>query len=166
MGWVAQTLLGNQAITEVTQTKERAYKGCGSLKAKVDLIPGDPNKNDGETLVDLIKNPPSGVITPVNMAGKTITCRIWAPKGALGSGARNFIQVFVKDSKFIGYYGPDRDIQEEKWFEVSVTIPSEKVATTGFDPTDIVLVGVKIGARVGATGSFNGFIYIDVYDWK
>jgi hypothetical protein len=168
MGWVAQTLPGNQAITEVIWTDEQAFKGCASLKAMVDLVPGNTNKDDGEAFVDLRSNPPSGVSAPANMAGRKISCQIWAAEGARGpSGARNYVQVFAKDSNFKGYYPFAQDILQEKdWFEVSTMLPTVMDSTTGFDPANVVLVGVKIGARSGATQSFTGFVYIDVYDWK
>jgi len=166
MNWQIQTLAGNQAVTEVTQTTDQVCRGCGSLRLNVNLVPGDPNKNDGEALVDLSKISLAGVSAPVDMSGITITCRIFAEIGARGpDGARNFVQLFVKDSNFNTFVGDEHDILEESCFDVTAMVPAMMDTTTGFDPTDVVFVGFKIGARPGSNQPFQGFIYIDAFDW-
>ena len=176
VNWKPQTYWDSQAITEVNITPNKPYSGQGSLEADVNLIGQDPNKSSGETFVDLryhppLSDPPCCVITPVDFKGVMIKARVWCPEGIQGySHAPNGLQLFVKDQAWKSFYGSWHNIKGNKWNEITVT--PDTVAPSGgwmdheFDPTKIVMIGVKIGANENWYGNFSGKIWIDDVTWS
>ena len=171
MGWEPQDHPNSLAITNVEQTSEKAYSGSkGSLKLMVNLIGSDTSYGQGEAFVDLRYHPPEDVTAPVNLLGREITAQIFAEEGARGpKDHENFFQIFVKDSNWKSEYGPAKDVIENIWFKIklmpSMTEPLGGQMDPGFDPTGIVMVGVKIGSRADSTYRYAGPMYMDAFNW-
>jgi uncharacterized repeat protein (TIGR02543 family) len=179
-GWQAQTWQDSQAITAVARDTSKAKNGSASLKCTVNLQGGDetqlPNTK-GEAWVDMQNNRPTGVTTvPVDLSNKTVSVWVWVPAEAAGDPARpNGIQIFFKDANWRNRYSswhnignPPYGIETDTWVQITVNTATETWAydEAGFDMTKVRAVGVKIGAGGGSTATFNGFIWIDSFDWQ
>ncbi len=174
--WKPQTYTDSQAITDVSVTTNKPYSGIGSLEMAVDLVGGHSNKSNGEVFVDLryhppLCNPPDCMTAPVNFEGITITAKAFGPTGSRGDPQRpNGFQLFVKDENWRGFYGDWQNISEAAWMTVAV-IPGRTPSPyghmdSGFDPTKVILLGLKIGAGTGSTAIFSGTMYLDDVDWS
>lgn len=177
MGWYHQTFTDSQAVTAVAQSADYA-KFCGhSLKLTIDLVAKHENKSKGEALVDVqVFDRQKGENVPIDLDGKTITAWVYGLTGAKGDrNSPNGVQVFVKDRNHNSQYGAWLDIPiENDWFTVKLTpskTPSEGVSTfitkpgTEFDPTQIIIVGFKIGAGGESNATYNQPIYVDGVNW-
>jgi hypothetical protein len=177
ISWVPQTYSDSQAITAASVTTYKPSSGVGSLEMAVDLIGSDPNNNkrNGEVFVNLryhppLCNPPDCVTAPVNFEGVTITAKVFAPIGSRGDLQRpNGYLLFVKDKNWKSFYGSWQNINEGTWTTVTVipgrTAPPGGWMDSGFDPTQVVLLGLKIGAGTGSTATFSGTVWLDDVDW-
>jgi hypothetical protein len=173
--WRAQTYTDSQAITAVSITTSCAHSGAGGLAMVVDLVGGHPNKGGGEAFVDLryhppLLEPPCCVTAPIDLDGIPICAYVWSPAGSGGNPSRpNGLQVLVKDENWKGFYGNWHNIQENQWNYVcatpGTTAPPLGHVDPGFDPTRIVLLGVKIGAGSGSTAAFSGTMCLDDVGW-
>lgn len=173
--WKAQTYYDSQAITAVSITTDCAHSGVGGLKMTVDLVGGHPNKSSGEVFVDLryhppLLEPPCCLTAPVDFDGIQICAYVWCPAGSRGNPSRpNGLQVFVKDENRRSFYGNWHNIQENQWNHICVmpgtTAPPWGHMDPGFDPTKIVLLGVKVGAGGGSTATFSGTMCLDDVGW-
>ena len=175
MGWVPQTHSGDQAVIDVQQ---QTKFGQSSLELQVELVGKDAQKSKGEVFVNLSSNPPLGIVPPLDLNGRLITMRVYIPSEAIGnSGSPNGIQIFVTDTSDRSQYGvwwnltPDNT---DKWTTVTL-LPSPKTSptedqrgastSTGFDPSNIKIVGLKIGAASTFDKAFMGSIWIDGVSW-
>lgn len=171
MGWRNETrAAGNLAVSEVSTSDELAKLGAYSLKLSANLVGGDVSKSKGEVYVDLRYDQQFGTDAPLDMDGAHITCWVFAPLEAVGDPASpNGIQVFVKDINWKGEYGAWTNIVGGSWFQVSLTPsasePEGGYMDLGFDPTNIVSVGVKIAAGSGSTATYVGPVYLDEVRW-
>jgi hypothetical protein len=180
--WKPQTFENSQAITQVAVTETEPYQGTGSLEMTVDLAGGHPNKSSGEVIVDLryhppVCDPPNCISTPANFEGIPITARVRAPAGSHGDPDKpNGFQLFVKsleisngNENWWSFYGKWENIQENEWMTVTVTpgwtAPPGGAMDPGFDPTQIVAIGLKIGAGDGSSETFAGKAWLDEIDW-
>jgi hypothetical protein len=143
-----------------------------SLRLTVDLVGQHDNKGKGEALVDVqVFDRAKGEKIPIDLNGKTITIWVYVQKGARGDpNSPNGVQVFVKDREHRSEYGAWLDIPiENAWFTVkltpSKTEPQKGFMTPGFDPTQIIIVGFKIGAGGKSTATYNQPIYLDGINW-
>jgi uncharacterized repeat protein (TIGR02543 family) len=174
-GWRAQTWEDSQAITRVERDTSKAKNGSASLKCTVNLQGGHANNSKGEAWVDMQNNRPTGVTTvPVDLSNKTVSVWVWLPENAAGDPSRpNGIQIFFKDAEWKNRYsswqniGPD-GLETDTWVQITVNTATETWAydEAGFDMTKVRGVGVKIGTGGGSTATFNGFIWIDSFDWQ
>lgn len=163
MGWVRQVYETDQGVTAVEQSADEA-KFCHSLEMTVDLEGGHTNKSRGEAYVE---------INPQNLENKPITVWVYVPREALGDPEKpNGIQVFVKDKDWRGEYGTWWNITPaivDSWQQVTLTpsrsAPPDGYMESGFDPTQIGAVGVKIAIGEGSTAKYRGPIYVDAVDW-
>jgi hypothetical protein len=144
----------------VYPTTAEKYQGAYSLALDVHLDHDNPNLRQGMAFVML----------PGNLAGKVITARIQCPTGAAGdTNHRNGAQLFVKDQAFRSQFGPWNNISVElpdgQWGELhltpSNTTPPGGHTDPGFDPTQVMIVGVKLGVGTGSTVDFQGTCYLD-----
>ncbi|NQT91212.1 MAG: hypothetical protein HQ559_00510 [Lentisphaerae bacterium] len=114
-----------------------------------------------------------GVGASLDVEGLTLTAWVFAPPGAAGEPSRrNGVQLFVKDSRWRSEYGAWHNIsadREGRWFRVSMvpanTPPLDGHTDTVFDPTDVVAIGLKIGAGDGSSATYTGPVYLDAVDW-
>lgn len=180
MGWYAQDYVDSQACVSVAQSSVQAFEGQFSLECAVRLLGGDANRSKGEVLVAVTYDLPSGVsgdvpVEAFNLDGHTIAIWVYPPANSKGDRDRpNGFQVFVKDVNFKSEYGVWHNINtEDEWMEVTLTIsptvprkgPDQGYMDEGFDPTQIVMIGIKMGAGGGSTQAYDGPIYIDAVDW-
>jgi hypothetical protein len=173
ISWVAQTYQDSQACTAVGRSEKGTAKfGCYSLRCAVDLVGGDLHKSKGEAYVELQSSPPAGVTVPANLEGREITVWVYVPGSAVGDPSRpNGVQVFVKDQSFRNEYGTWLNLvgNTDKWIPVTFTpsrqLPPMGYMDSGFDPTNIIVLGVKIGAGGGSTATYKGPIWIDGVNW-
>jgi len=179
-GWQAQTWVDSQAITVVARDTSKAKNGSASLRCTVNLQGGDetqlPNTK-GEAWVDMQRNLPTGVTTvPVDLSNKTVSVWVWLPEEAAGDTRRpNGIQIFFKDANWRNRYSswnnignPPYGLETNTWVQITVNTATEQWAydEPGFDMTRVRGVGVKIGTGGGSTATFNGYIWIDSFDWQ
>ena len=171
--WIPQTYIDSQAVTAVAQSESGMSEfGCYSLQLAVDLVGGHANKSKGEAFVDMRYFAPPGIKAPINLEGVEITVWIYAPRASAGDRSKpNGVQVFVKDENFKNEYGTWFNISEytDKWIPVRLTPskipPIDGFMDPGFDPSRIVIVGVKIGTGTNSTSTYSGMIYVDGVDW-
>jgi hypothetical protein len=174
--WLAQTYPDSQAIKAVSITTECAHSGVGGLQMEVDLVGGHPNKSNGEVFVDLryrppLLEPPCCLAVPVDLDKVRVCAHVWCPIGSAGTPSMpNGLQVFVKDEVWRSFYGDWQNIHEGEWNQVCVTpgtaAPPGGYMEPGFDPTSIVLLGVKVGAGGGSTATFSGTMCLDDVGWN
>lgn len=175
--WVAQEYEDSQACTKVLFSGKQTYRAVegGSLEMAIDLVDGDKHKSSGEAFVDMRKYPPVGEHVPVDMRGRTISAFVYAPWGARGTpDSPNGFQVFAKsqsadDDVNECRYGPWYNAREAEWREIKLKVSRDppriedgEVMTPGFDPNQIVIVGVKMGA--GKKG-YKGPVFVDAISW-
>lgn len=168
--WMLQDYEDSRACTQVLLSEEKALQGDYSLKMIMDLVGGHKERGKGEAWVNMLENPPYGEHIPVNLRGRTVTIWVYAPRGARGERSRpNGFQVFVKDKDYKSQYGPWHNVTEEGWFEISLKVsPFKPIGghmDTGFDPGQIIAVGVKMGAGGSSKAVYEGPIYLDAVDW-
>jgi hypothetical protein len=171
--WVPQTYEDSQAIVAAERSERNTARfGCYSLRLTVDLAGGHENKSKGEAYVDMVWFPPTGVEAPVNLEGVPITIWVYVPTAAAGDPDRpNGVQVFVKDQGSLNEYGGWFNLPgyTDKWIPLGLTPstqpPPMGYMDTGFDPSNIILVGVKIGAGTNSTATYRGPIYVDGVSW-
>lgn len=170
-GWQAEIQEpGSLAVSAVSASDEAAKLGVYSLKLSVNLVGGDASKSKGEVYIDLRYNQQLGLKGPVDMDGVRTTCWVLAPPEAVGDPqSPNGIQVFVKDINWKGEYGAWTNIVGGSWFQVSLAPSASKpeggYIDVGFDPTNIVSVGVKIAAGSKSTATYVGPVYLDEFRW-
>ena len=165
MGWNPQTYPGSQAFREVSSSDEQAKEGQRSLKMSLHLVGGDASYSCGEAFAML--GPDDG--TP-DLKGRTLTAWVYAPEGSKGDADRpNGWQLFVKDDQWHMEIGTWSNIVEGQWVQLSLTIGSDKPVNgwvdQGFNPNQIICVGVRIVAGNGSTAKYDGPVYIDAVNW-
>jgi len=173
MGWNENIYNNTKAIQSVAQTSEEAFLGSGSLKMTVELIGNDTSNSQGEAYVDLRHNPPPGVTAPVDLLGVEISAWIYAPEMQKDEESKeNYFQIFVKDSKWRSEYGTAtyvKNIVSPNWFKItltpSITTPPDGSMDPGFDPTDIILMGIKVATQSDSTYHYTDPIYLDAFNW-
>lgn len=158
---------------EVSTSTVEVKDGQYSLEMLMNLV-GDNEQNDrGEAWVDMRNYPPLAVqvpFSPLDLNNRTITMWVYAPMGAIGDINRpNGFQIFVKDVHWNGSYGTWTNVVENEWVQLSFTVGSSEAANgymeQGFDPSQIIAVGLKMAAGGDSTAVYQGPIYVDTVDW-
>jgi hypothetical protein len=172
-GWIPQTFPNAMACIKASQSDEKAKDGQYSLKLDMDLIGGDEHKNQGEAWVDMRNFPPLNATSqfqPIDLTNYTITMWVYAPSGSIGNNSKpNGFQVFVKDINYKSNYSSWTNVMENQWVELSLTVSASAeengYVNQGFDPSQIIIIGIKMGSGGGSTSAFQGSVYIDKVDW-
>ncbi len=160
-GWEASARKGELGVSGVNVSSEQAYSGEYALAMNVHLNAADADLSSGT----------ASVMVPGDMAGRPITAWVKFPKGATGDPAHpNGVQLFVKDQDFRIQMSPWRnigsDIPEEQWTQIELTpattAPTGGYTDAGFDPSQVIVVGVKVGAGTGSQTRFQGLCWLDV----
>ena len=104
--------------------------------------------------MDMRNSKPPGVQLPANLEGVPITIRVFVPgTGAGDPRLPNGLQVLVKDDSWRSEYGTWLNLSgmTDTWITVQLTPSREKPRDghmdPGFDPTRIIMVGLKIGGN-------------------
>ncbi|MFA6355889.1 MAG: PEP-CTERM sorting domain-containing protein [Candidatus Omnitrophota bacterium] len=159
--WTFQNYTDSQAISAVAQSSAQASSGSYSLMGTTHLVPGDANYSKGEVLINRT------AANALNLNGLQASVSVYAPTGAAGTNpsAPNGWQMFFKDTNWKSWYGPWSNMTENAWQSLSVTpgVTSPDFVDSGFDPTKIMVMGVKLGTGDASTGTFDGAIYVDQY---
>lgn len=147
--------------------------GCYSSALIVDLTGGDENRSKGEAYVDMLSDPPAGEKAPLDLEGVTITIWMYVPRDAVGDPSKpNGAQMFVRDENLKSEYGSWFDLSghTDEWVSLRLTpsrqTPPMGCMDEGFDPQNIIAVGVRVGAGTGSTATYSGPIYVDGIDWE
>ena len=162
-GWEYQTYVDSQGITAVHPDPEE-----DQLVPQAHLIDGHPNYSKGEIYLDLRSAdvPDLQGKVPINMVGKEISALVKVPTDFVGDPSHpNGVQVFAKDSDWKSQYGPWKNIQRANtWITVTLSPTKEKIpmgyTDKGFDPTDIIMIGVKFGMGTGSNAKYDGPLYV------
>ena len=174
LGWEAQrTAIDSQAIQRVTQTTTMAKSGQGALELQVDLDSSNPKNQSGEAFIDLVSNPPIGLTPPFNLESVPITIWFFVPATATGNSDASFgVQIFVKDQQYRSEYSDWGALvnNTDRWIAFTF-VPSRKPPQSGrmdegFDPTQITIMGFKIGTRKNSSASFQSPVWIDDICWQ
>ena len=159
--WAAQTYPGSEACKSVSVSDEQAQEGRHSLKMMFHLVGGDAHDSCGEAWAS---------IGTQNLTGQTVTGWIYAPQNSAGDPEHpNGYQLFVKDSQWHSEYGSLTGIVEGQWVKLSLTVgktkPDNGWVDEQFNPTQTMVVGVKVAAGNGSTSTYDGPIYLDAVRW-
>jgi outer membrane biosynthesis protein TonB len=184
MGWKSQEGDYMRAVTSVSRSFVQAKEGRASLELKMQLFGGSGENHYGnynysgdDVIVDMRYSRPSGVVAyaPYDLTDKTIMCWVYAPPGSGGiPDSPNSLQLFVKDANLRRRDGTRVDItpgREGTWFLIALDlrarVPGDEYEDPGFDPTRIILLGVKISAGEESTDQmwYEGPILLDACDW-
>lgn len=172
-GWTCQAYYSTMACIQASNSTDEIKDGQFSLEVQMNLIGDNEQNNRGEVWVDMRNYPPStaqGPFSSLNLSNHTITMWVYAPTGAIGDTNRpNGLQIFVKDIHYNGSYSAWENVVENEWVQLSFTVNNSVVENgymeQGFDPTQIVAVGLKMGAGKGSIAGYQGSIYVDTIDW-
>lgn len=171
-GWKSQNWEDFRGNFGVEQTAVHSKSGLHAL-----LLDCDSTKNSkGEAFVDLREE----FNAPLNLEGKTIKCWVLILSSDAGGDPDrpNGVQLFVKSIKNEGTsneqlfseYGTRYNLPGRRlWFEItlkpSIETPKGGHSEQGFDPKNIVVIGIKIANGTGSSSSFKGSLFIDDIDW-
>lgn len=160
-GWTFQDYTDSQAISAVAQSSVQAKSGSYSLMGTAHLVPGDANYSKGEVLVNRT------AANTLNLNGLQTSVSVFGPTGAAGSNpsSPNGWQVFFKDANWLSWYGPWTNMTVNAWQTLSVTpgVTTPAFVDSGFDPTQIMVMGVKLGTGGLSTGTYDGAVYVDQF---
>ena len=172
-GWTPEAYYSTMACIQVSNSTEIVKDGQYSLKLQMNLIGNNEQNNRGEAWVDMRNYPPSAAKNPfvsLDLNNRTITMWVYAPAGAIGDSSKpNGLQIFVKDVHWNGSYSTWTNVVENEWVQLSFTVSTSVVENgymeQGFDPSQIIAVGLKMGAGGESTVAYQGPIYVDSVDW-
>lgn len=170
MKWQVENQEASKAWLQVAQSDEMAKDGKYSLKIQTDLTGGETPKSKGEIWINMKKNPPSGVQVPLNLRDRTVSAWVYAPPGAEGDSSKpNGLQLFVKDTNWKAEYGTWQDVVGGQWNKIALIVgssaPEAGHIDPGFNPDQIIAIGLKIGAGGGSQAKYKGYIYLDAVGW-
>ncbi|MDD5072317.1 MAG: PEP-CTERM sorting domain-containing protein [Candidatus Omnitrophica bacterium] len=161
-GWTFQDYSDSMAVSAVAQSGDQAKSGSYSLAGTTHLVPGDASFSKGEVLVN------RGSSNALDLQGVLASVSVYGPTGAAGTNpsSPNGWQMFFKDTSWKSWYGPWSNLTENNWTTLSSTLGSTTpdFVDSGFDPTRVMVMGVKLGTGDSSTGTYDGLIYVDQYD--
>lgn len=151
-GWEISSGKEEQAVSQVAAAATEFHSGGHALKSDIDLDPSNNERKKGVIFV----------MYPGDMANRPISVWVKFPREAGGDPShRNGVQLFAKDQNF--------NIQESFWHNIGYDIPTGEwvelrftpSAENGFDPTQVMLIGLKIGLGAGSNTRWQGSFYMD-----
>jgi hypothetical protein len=161
-GWTFQDYTDSQAISAVAQSNVKAKSGSYSLMGTAHLVPGDANYSKGEMLVNRT------AANALNLNGLQASVSVYGPTGAAGTNpsSPNGWQMFFKDVTWKSWYGPWTNMAVNAWQTLAVTpgVTTPAFVDSGFDTTQIMAMGVKLGTGGSSTGTYDGAVYLDQYN--
>jgi hypothetical protein len=150
-GFTNQTYEDSQGITSVVCEND-------ILVLQANLIGQDPQYSKGEVILDLHDSPRTHSLVPIDMSASTLTALVEVPETFAGIvDSPNGIQVFVKDDQYRSQIGAWTNVTSGGIYSV-VLSPSMDIIPDGytdpnFDPTTIVMVGIKFAMSDASTSS-------------
>ncbi|MFH1593184.1 MAG: peptidoglycan-binding protein [Candidatus Omnitrophota bacterium] len=154
--WTAQTYYSDQAI----------YETRGELELPFKLKGGSKTQSKGEAFIDLRYADLEGLGRgPHDMSGIEIKIVVKVPAG-LVSSPFNGLQIFAKSGdKWQSQYSKWRNIDTAGEIELTFTPtrPDQDPqgwSDPGFDPTDVVAIGLKLGSGGGSTLAHEGVLKV------
>lgn len=169
-GWQAQRYSGIRAARSVRLSHETAHTGRGSLAIDLGLNGKVESLRQGEVFVDLRYYPPDNVEAPVNLQGRAVTAWVFAPAGLQGPAPNpNGFRLFVKDRHWHSEYGPWTHVRPGHWNRLTL-VPSTSTPITGykdagFEPQQIVMLGVSVATGRGSAARYVGPMFLDDVTW-
>jgi len=165
--WAILSSPEEQGINALEITSQEHHDGNNSLALDVHIDDTVPHLKTGMV----------GVMLPGNMENRTIRVQIKLPPEASGHHSfPNGVQLFVKDYKYrcqmsqwknIGGYSMPADVWNEISFKPTFSGINAGYTQENFDPTRIIMVGIKIAAgentnpHIYTSAPFQEKIYID-----
>ena len=176
-GWTFETFRDSQGFFDTQVVRGIACSGGGSLRISADLAGGHPNRSSGEVHLVLGDHPaalcPRAGVPYLNLDGITARCTILLPPGSAGpAAAPNGVQFLFKtrlsDEQWPSLYTAWQNIGpawEGKCVSLvaQVTRAGAAHVDPGFDPTQVSLIGLKVGISSASLASLTGPIYLDDY---
>ena len=162
--WRHQTYQDSQAINFV----ERDYVN-NQWEVSLDLKTGDAERSKGEMYIDLRYDIPGlEWQAPIDMKGKEISFMFKLDESfEYDPGTLCDIQVFAKDENWNTQYGTKIEMVESSdWIKVSLVPTKSDInfgyTESGFDPSSIVMIGLRISEPDSTTIGRNHFgkVYI------
>ncbi len=165
-GFELQTWQDSQACTALARVVSGPANTTACLAVSVHLHEDTTNFGKGEVFLDMAQHLPNGIVIPANLRDRAVTAWVYCPAPLGGPGTNpNSVQVFCKDANWKALYGSPVQVVQESWMPVSVTpgtnAPAGGWMQDGFDPAQIRLVGVKIGAGTDSGARYDGMMYVD-----
>jgi hypothetical protein len=158
--WQVQDHPGTRGIVAVER------RG-GRLKMMADLVGGDASLASGEVLLDLHYFAGLEDQAPLDLAGRTILVDVKIPFGFFFGepDLPNGIQVFAKDDGWRSQYGTWTNAAKTGKITAALTVSADAIpggwTDDGFDPTKIIMIGVKFGIGDGSVATYNGPLQIN-----
>lgn len=181
-GWKSQNWKDFRGGIGVEQTTEYSKSGSYALLLNCNISGNSSTNSEAGAFVDFregIYAP--NINAPVDLEEKTIKCWILIPSSEADGDPHqpNGVQLFVKSIKNEGTsneqlfseYGAWYDLpgRTGSWFEITlepgIETPEGGFSEEGFDPKNIVVIGIKIAIGTGSSSSFQGPLFIDDIDW-
>lgn len=158
--WRVQDYRDSQGIKSVTYDPNNQQ-----LVLACELDGGVEFYTKGEILLPLKFVPTLECSVPVNMSERIIKIEVEIPGGFVGRrSAPNGCQPFVKDDKFRSQYGTWQNVDHGGTYVMhlrpSMQTPRWGYTDPGFDPTRIVIIGIKLGINSQSTDRYNGPVYV------
>lgn len=193
--WKPQDYLDSQGITGTTMKFDANSFERGYLELSVDLKGRSDNKRQGEVFTDLrypsIYEARTPFQDPVNFAHRVLSAMVFCPKGSGNDYAPSGIQIFLKSVKVVdgkevwsSWYGDWHniwqtgrdwtaskelgDIREGRWSLIAADLSKKPIygyVDGDFDPTNVVLIGIKVGLNRNNNSNFNGKFLVDNFGW-
>ncbi len=162
-GFRPERFPGSEGVTSCERSQEQVHNGSYSLKLSVDIAGADPTRPpSGEVATDLqdIADVPKDY--SVNLSSEEVSAWVYVPPGNEGDSQHpNFLQIFVKDAspQAESLYGGHRNIPDAGgWLQLTMPVSASPSA---FDPTQVRLLGVKVGIGGGSSATLTDAIYVD-----
>jgi len=138
----------------------------GRLVLDTHFVGGDPYYTKGETFLDLRYVPRLEDQTPFDLTNHEITVWVSVPDKFDGWKSRpNGVQVFVKDAEWRCQYGTWVNITKGGKYKATLRPTTGQIhwgyTAPGFEPTRIIIIGVKFAIGTGSLAKYDGELYVD-----
>jgi hypothetical protein len=159
------------ACLQATPSNDQAKQGKSALKLSMSLSPTHPRRKAGEAFVQIRQSSAAGALpATVNLAGRGLSAWVYAPDEAAGERRKpNGFQLLVKDAAWRTAYGPWQNVTPNRWLRLELEFKGSDAGTAfvaaGFDPSQVLAVGVKFSLGDDANAGYEGPVYLDAIDW-
>jgi hypothetical protein len=159
-GW--GTSEGNFKLAKVSVATSPVYAGSGSLEVTTTLIGAKSPAYKGDTVYTHTEA--TDYFNAQDFSKATASCFIYLPSGlAPNDTTPGYVQIFVKDVQYHNTFAnsvPLGTSNTNSWFKLSLTISSGN-PDSGFDPTKVSAIGVRVVLNDQSTLNYTGPFYLD-----